>query len=238
VNCASDPNRFKESLPDEHRVSGWLGLREINESIEMALRQLGQPVVLLGGSADCVLSHVLPDEGQAANLLVRHLFDLGHVRIALCLGSPRIAAATRLARLEGYRGTMRRLGLNENSQVFAGPSDWFEGRMRAAGNQPTAVIADSLSTAIEIQDGSWSRGIRVPGDISLASFDDNHTAEQMKITAIQPRLDQAAKEAVNLLLDQIDGRQSTLARKILVGATLSIRRSTGPPGGAVLAQSA
>jgi len=238
VNCPSDPNRFKESLPDEHRISGWLGVGELNEFIEQALRQLGQPVVLLGGSADCVLSQVLPDEGQAANLLVRHLFDLGHVRIALCMGSPRVEPATRLARLEGYRGAMRRLGLNENSEVLASPSDWLMRRSPAAADRPTAIIADSPSTAIEILDSCWSRGIRIPGDLCLASFDDNYAAEQMKITAIQPRLEQAAKEAVNLLLDQIEGRQSTLARKILVGATLSVRQSTGPSGGEILARSA
>jgi DNA-binding LacI/PurR family transcriptional regulator len=48
------------------------------------------------------------------------------------------------------------------------------------------------------------------------------------LTAMRAPAEQLGKEAASLLVDQIDGDQSSAPRKIYVPEALVIRKSTGP----------
>jgi LacI family transcriptional regulator len=232
-SCSGDLENLRSRLPSEHRISGWLGVGQIGSAVETVLKELGQPVVLLNGSVDCPFSQVLPDEGGAADLLVRHLFEMGHSAIVLCAAAAGLSPAARLGRIEGYRAAMRRLGLHDQSRVVQRSEELLDGQWRAALTQPTAVIADTLSTAMSLLEACRQSRVSVPEQLSIASFDDDYPAEHLNppLTAVRARLEQAAREASSLLLDQIEARQSTLTRKVLVGSDLTVRASTARPGG-------
>ena len=232
-SSSGDVENLRSRLPSEHRISGWLGIGLISPEVEGVLRELGQPVVLLNGSVDCPFSQVLPDEGGAADLLVRHLFELGHSRIALCSAAHGLSPAARLGRIEGYRAAMRRLGLHDQASVLRSIGDAISSHLTAAADRPTAVIADTLSTGMSLLEGCRQAGLNIPEQLSVVSFDDDYPAEHLNppLTAVRARLAQAAREAASLLLDQIEGRQSTLTRKVLVGSELTVRGSTSRPDG-------
>src|SRR5262249_8025249 len=115
--------------------------------------------------------YVMSDNVAGAAVAVKHLFDLGHRRIAL-IGGP---TGTRPGadRLLGYRKKLDGLGLEYNpSYVQVG--DFYPASGEAAMNAlldlpeaPTAVFAASDLMAVGAVAAVRQRGLRVPEDIAL-----------------------------------------------------------------------
>ncbi|PVE11516.1 substrate-binding domain-containing protein [Streptomyces scopuliridis] len=73
-------------------------------------------------------------------------------------------------------------------------------------------------------------GRDVPGDISVAGFDDMAEAAffQPPLTTVRPDFDVVGRHRVALLLDQIDGATDG-PRRMAVEPALVVRASTAPP---------
>src|SRR5262249_4391496 len=135
--------------------------------------------------------YVMSDNVAGAAVAVKHLFDLGHRRIAL-IGGP---TETRPGadRLLGYRKKLDGLGLEYNpSYVQVG--DFYPASGEAAMNAlldlpeaPTAVFAASDLMAVGAVAAVRQRGLRVPEDIALVGFDDVQIASlgQPPLTTIR-----------------------------------------------------
>src|SRR5262249_47592687 len=105
--------------------------------------------------------------------LVCHLIDLGHRHIAMLSGPQ--AVSTSADRLAGYRHAMDEAGL-ERAEYFGSLSNADGYRMArealAAPQRPTAFFAANNLVAIGALRALLEKGIRVPQDLSVVSFDD------------------------------------------------------------------
>jgi DNA-binding LacI/PurR family transcriptional regulator len=202
------------------------------EEFELALRQ---PIADSIARADETpiagpwFAHVAVDDIAGAAQLVRHLAGLGHERIGLIAGRPVRPARLRLL---GFRLGLEEAGLEPGPIVSCEES--FEGgqvaaaEMFAAPDPPTAVVAYNDIIAIGAVRGARSLGLDVPGDVSIAGFDDIEIASYIDpplTTSRQPKREMG-RLAIDLLLDAVGGQPGPV-RKILP-AELVPRGSTGP----------
>ena len=179
------------------------------------------------------------DDRGAARSVAEHVTALGHRRVAIVLpndspgttGPAALAAAYRhvdLARLTGWREGLQAAGIDFSQvPVASAPGkDRASGRRAAAAlldrpDRPTAIIALADELALGVIDAAAERGITVPGELSVAGFDDIPAASPSLTTIRQPHA-RKGSEAVRLLLDP--GAEAS----VLLPTELVIRASTAP----------
>jgi LacI family repressor for deo operon, udp, cdd, tsx, nupC, and nupG len=199
-------------------------------------RPVGETISALAGTplGGDWAAHVAVDDVGGAAEVVRHLIALGHERIALLAGPPLRPA---LLRMLGYRLALEEAGLAAGRMVSC--DETFEAGRRAAtellagADRPTAIVSYNDVVAIGAISGARRAGLRVPGDISIAGYDDIDFASYVDpalTTLRQPKREMGAL-AMDLLLDAITtGARST--RRTLAGE-LVVRGTTGPVAGRV-----
>ena len=175
------------------------------------------------------LATVALDNRAGARLVVQHLLGLGHREVAFVAGPPTSPEAT--ARQRSWRDEMRRAGL---SAERAYPGDWSSASGYAAGRQliadgvPTAVFAANDQMALGVLSAVAESGLEVPGDVSVAGFDDVPDAAYFTPALTTVRQDFAALAARCVaVLEQILGGGSAIS--VRIRPELVIRSSTASP---------
>jgi DNA-binding LacI/PurR family transcriptional regulator len=193
---------------------------------QMPVVDIGRRVT--GDSVDVV--RVADEHG--ARLAVDHLAGLGHRSIVHIDGGDQPAAAERR---RGYRRAMRRHGLQHEIRVL--PGDYTEesgataARHILTGDQlPTAIFAANDRCAHGVLDTLIRARIDIPGDISVAGYDDSEVARLSFINLTTVRQDAAlmAEHAVQAVIERLDHGRTT-ARDIVLAPSLVVRGTTGPP---------
>jgi len=202
------------------------------DAISAASREV--PVVLVArpSSSDMVDS-VSNDDPTGAALVVQHLVELGHRRIAHVDGGGGAGAAERRA---GYERAMEERGLGAHIRVAAGTYTEDGGRTGVSalldrGERPTAIFVANDLAAIGALSALAERGIRVPEDMSVVGYDNTSLAALRHVdltTVDQPRPDMG-RTAVALVMERL-AQQRTVARHLLIPPRLVVRRTTGAPG--------
>jgi LacI family transcriptional regulator len=162
---------------------------------------------------------------------VKHLYDLGHRRIAFVAG--REGLKSNVARLEAYEDCMRRLGL-ELGPILPGDLR-FEGGMSAGlavaqmTPRPTAVIAINDLTAVGVIKGLMKAGCRVPQDVSVTGFDKTRLAEYSNpsITTVDIHRETLGRIAADALHELSDSATPN-GKEYQIGAELILGESSGP----------
>lgn len=167
------------------------------------------------------------NEAHGANLVIDHLVDLGHERIAhidagVAAGGPE--------RRSGFIDSMMRYGL---APIVVDGDFKEEAGFRAAAQlmslnaPPTAIFAGNDLSAIGVLAHLQDIGARVPDDVSVVGYDDTLLAGigPVSLTTVHQPRQQLGRRAMELLLERIAGR--TEARHELVNAKLVARSSTG-----------
>jgi DNA-binding LacI/PurR family transcriptional regulator len=191
------------------------------------------PIVDIGRrSAAGTVDAVRVADERGARLAVDHLVGLGHRGIVHIDGGDQPAAAERR---RGYQRAMRRHGLPPQMRVL--PGDYTEESGAAAARLllgeeplPTAVFAANDRCAHGVLDTFSRAGLDVPGDISVAGYDDSDVARLSFVNLTTVRQDAAAmaEQAVQAVIERLDqGR--TEARDIVLDPSLVLRTTTGPP---------
>ena len=120
------------------------------------------------------LATVALDNRTGARLAMSHLLELGHRDIAFVAGPPTSPEAT--ARQRSWRDEMRRAGLS--AERVATPATGVRraatppGCQMIADGVPTAVFAANDQMALGVLSALAEAGLDVPGDVSVAGFDD------------------------------------------------------------------
>jgi DNA-binding LacI/PurR family transcriptional regulator len=174
------------------------------------------------------------DERAGGGAAVRHLYDLGHRRIAY-VGGP-AGSWSQGRRAEAIRDTAAALDGVVLTEVGNFTPDADGGRaaaLQARKGRTTAVIAYNDLQALGLLARWTEAGVRVPDDISLVGFDNTFVAglSSPRLTSVGADLREFGESAVELLLERIDGHAA-------VGApvhrehrpTLVVRDSTAAPG--------
>lgn len=210
-----------------------------NENLEyyLTLEQLGIPYVLTNSSYIGLDAPSLTmDDLSSSNLALKHLYDLGHRRIA-CIANKDVMQGVH--RMEGYVRTMRKLGLKIRKNWIG----WFAG-MTMEGNadpvikglldlpveeRPTAMICYNDEVALVVMDALRRKGISVPDEFSVIGIDDSSVAVATKLTTIAHPKEEMGRKAAEMLVGMIRN-QTTYAESIVFEPRLVVRQTTGPVG--------
>ena len=129
---------------------------------------------------DDTVSSAYMDQSAAAEAMTAHLITLGHRRIGFVQGDPRYASSTR--RFEGYCSALKQAGITLDPVLIRKGLYTFETGATAArallalSNPPTAIFASSDDMAAGVLAAAHRLGVAVPGQLSVAGFDDTDLA--------------------------------------------------------------
>jgi LacI family transcriptional regulator len=190
-----------------------------------------------GGKVTFVSRHhipgdaVLPDNVGGAREMTRALIGLGHRNIGVITG-PSLLTTTR-DRFEGVRSAMREAGLALPPQNVVEGDFTRDGGYRAAlallDQAPglTAIFALSDQMAVGALAALRERGIAVPGEVSVAGFDDISIARDVTpaLSTVKVPMEQMGLRAMELALEP----RSTELRVEYLPTEVLLRGSTAPP---------
>ncbi|GBD29047.1 HTH-type transcriptional regulator DegA [bacterium HR32] len=203
--------------------------QKMSAAVEAYLATGGRLVVIsrhhLPGDA------VLPDNFGGARALAHYLADLGHRRVGVISGPPKLT--TTRDRMEGFRQGLRERGLELPDDAVV-PGDFG----RDSGEAGVAVLLDrcpGLTAVFALNDqmavGALAalrrRGIRVPEDVSLAGFDDMAIARDVtpQLTTVRVPMEEMGMRAMEMALEPA-GEE---LRVVFLPAVVVPRGSTAPP---------
>ncbi len=154
------------------------------------------------------------DESQASADVINHLTSLGHTRIAHVAG-PQSLSSARLRR-ELYQEQLRKHGLDDSWWVEQGAYSADGGRAATNAllddpNPPTAIVYFNDLMAIAGMGVAFSRGLRVPQDLSVVGWDDIVVARYLHpaLSTVTQDPYGVGRVCATLLLEAIDGREFT-----------------------------
>ncbi|HLP69643.1 MAG TPA: LacI family DNA-binding transcriptional regulator [Rhizobium sp.] len=179
---------------------------------------------------------VSTDHAQAASLVVDHLYELGHRRIAYIAGPPETEAGR--MRQKGFVTRVQQLseaGEKIELEIVTGRFDYESGERaargllaREPGDRPTAIAAASDQQAIGALRAARDFKVDLPDELSVTGFDDITLARLVvpRLTTVRQPTERLAARAVERLLDQNSSHEDEM-----VEGSLIVRRSTGPAPG-------
>jgi LacI family transcriptional regulator len=181
------------------------------------------------------LDIVRGDSMGGAYDLASHLIGLGHQNIAALSGPKHIF--TSVERVAGFRKAIREAGLDHNlDKVFwgsfsQGPGIDIAKQALNTFPRPTGLLAVNNFIANGALIAAAGAGLRVPEDISIASFDDipeNINPIPFLTVAVQAAYDMGYK-ASKLLIARLADEGPSERQKIILPTHIIIRGSTAPP---------
>jgi DNA-binding LacI/PurR family transcriptional regulator len=165
--------------------------------------------------------------------MTRYMLEQGHRTIALMNGH--IQADVSLKRLEGYRQALSEAGVPfDDGLVLDG--GFTDERAREATYQlmaqrpdVTAIFCASDLMALGTLSALRSLGLDVPGDVSVAGFDNINVSAYCSpsLTTVNQNKYELGYQATQMLIDMLEGRQ--VAKEVKLTTELVLRESVGPP---------
>lgn len=186
-------------------------------------------VVHLSPRGDGTLS-VSPDNAGGGRAMAAHLVSLGHRTIGFIDGPLGFPPSTE--RACGYRQGLRDAGLEPDETLVASGQFTEDGGARAASelldrrSDITALFAANDMMAIGALRTLHSRGLDVPGDVSVAGFDDIRMARYMhpSLTTIRVPMYELGREGFFCAMRILAGEDVVTLR---LDVSLQPRESTG-----------
>lgn len=185
-------------------------------------------------SSDMDVDRFFIDNDEAGYLATSHLVELGHQQIA-CI-QPASPVTPSALRVTGFKRALERHGLGPDETLMPRGDNLISGGWRAANlllesSKPfTAVFASNDAMAIGCIRALRDRGIHVPEDVSVVGVDDIMLAsiiEPTLTTVAQPKYE-AGRQAVQMLMDRIQGEYEGGPRQVQLSIELVVRNSTAP----------
>jgi LacI family transcriptional regulator len=189
-----------------------------------------RPVVLINRSSPKFDAPSLSvDYGMGIQHLAEHLHSLGHRRFVYLEGPE--PSATNRARLEGLSLFAERFGDVVIDRLPAGSSstDGFERGEAVRELGATAALAYNDLVAVGLMSALLQQGVSVPGDISVAGFDDIPLVRYVtpRLTTASVPYEPLGAEAWKRVHALIKGE--TPSHNVVFQPRLQLRDSTAPP---------
>src|ERR1035441_2297019 len=201
-------------------------------------KSLSLPVVSVAGHRKIEgVTNVVLDQKRAAELALRHLYQLGHRKIAFMRGGSHSSDAD--DRWNCLMTVARDLKLAARPELVvqlqlrvSTPELGYEpaNELMQRGGDFTALVCYNDIAAIGAIRAFMDHGLRVPSDISVVGFDDIQGAayHNPSLTTIRQPLQQMGVVAARILLQRIRG-QAAFPDAVPILPELVIRESTCPP---------
>jgi LacI family transcriptional regulator len=220
------------ALIDEAHLDGLIISPPVTEAVGLieALEARGIAYVRIApGVRREAGKHTAMDDVAAAHELTDHLLSLGHRSIAFIQG-PESHISSR-ERLAGYRAALDAYGVGYAPDlVVHGDYSFASGReaartLLARAQRPTAIFAGNDDMAAGALAVAHELGLDVPGQLSIAGFDDSDLASAVwpPLTTIRQPVRELAYAAADLMLGANTGPD-----QVTLGHVLIVRASTGP----------
>jgi DNA-binding LacI/PurR family transcriptional regulator len=193
------------------------------------------------------VTHIVLDHVRAVEMALKHLYELGHRRIAFMRG-PKVIPDSDF-RWEGVQVAAQALGLDLDSDLITriDSGSWslktgHHPMSPEIGYEPmkqllektqafTAVFCFNDIAAIGAIRALTEAGLRVPHDVSVVGFDDIQSAAfcTPSLTTVRQPLNEMGKRGAHLLLERIANPSNTdLIAEVVMRPELIVRESTGP----------
>lgn len=215
----------------ERRVDGVIVVDLLVDDPRIAaIEALGMPAVVVGGPEGVgSLSAVGSADEPAMEEVVRYLALLGHRRIGRVAGTEGfLHTSVRTRRFAAVARSLRIASTVVHTDYGRDSSVEATRRLLSARQPPTAIVYDSDVMAVAGLGVAHEAGRRVPGDLSIVSWEDSYFCEAIHpaLTALSRDVPGHGARAARVLLGLIEGGPPT--RELLAPARLSVRGSTGP----------
>jgi LacI family transcriptional regulator len=239
VLCNTDENVGKErtylDLAIAERVAGViLSPASWTETSVERLRAAGIPVVLVDREiASNGVDTVTIDNRSNARAATQHLLDRGYRRIG-CICGPATVTTAR-DRRDGYRDALRDAGLPVDAELIREEAFKTHGGERGAAallelaEPPDALFVTNGPQCAGALAVLRERGVQVPSDIGMISFDDDPwtSLTTPTISTVAQPAYAIGREAAALLHKRMSGDDGP-PRRVLLTAELRIRSSSSP----------
>jgi DNA-binding LacI/PurR family transcriptional regulator len=224
-----------EQYPRMLMSRGAEGLITIDTNL---IGKLPLPVVAIAGhQRGNGVTNVVLDHHRAAELSLRHLYDLGHRTIAFMRGQPYSSDSE--ARWQGIVEVAKDLGLVIRPELtiqlekdLTSPELGYPvvKHLLTQHRNFTAFVSFNDIAAIGCIRALHDIGLRVPQDVSVVGFDDIKEAafQTPSLTTIRQPLHEMGALAVRSLLQQLRPAGNREHPQIAVAPELIVRESTGP----------
>ncbi len=193
-----------------------------------ALESMDIPFVRISpGTNHALTSSVFMDDAQAADDMTTHLINHGHRRIGFIKGHPNHMASD--DRQAGYCRALERAGIAFDAELVAEGEFDFESGARAASkfldmaDRPTAIFASNDDMAAGVLAVAHDRNIDLPGELSVAGFDDTTLARTVwpPLTTIHQPMAELARTAAEILIAGGDINHRRLPHQLIERASVA-----------------
>src|SRR5271156_1016066 len=224
-----------EQYPRMLMSRGAEGLITIDTNL---IGKLPLPVVAIAGHQRANgVTNVVLDHHRAAELSLRHLYDLGHRTIAYMRGQPYSSDSE--ARWQGIVEVAKDLGLVIRPELtiqlekdLTSPELGYPvvKHLLTRHRNFTAFLSFNDIASIGFIRALHDVGLRVPRDVSVVGFDDIKEAafQTPSLTTIRQPLHQMGELGVRLLLQRLQPSDAKAPPLVAVAPELIVRESTGP----------
>lgn len=219
------------------RVDGIIVLAPRLEDAEEAWLLERTPIVTVHASGNWRMGSVNfeADDEAGAYEMVQRMFALGHRNILHVGGPVGFPSADR--RVEGYLRAHAAVGLTPTPVLrvpfnTAGGAEGMEDWLQRHRGQPLpeAVFGGSDAIAVGCMETLEARGLDIPRDISVVSFDHTWLGRTLHMAAVRQPLHEMGQQAVEVLVQLIEAsgpepyagpRNIVLLPEIVMGRTLA-----------------
>ncbi|MGI1663365.1 LacI family DNA-binding transcriptional regulator [Palleronia sp. KMU-117] len=240
VNTDSDPDRETKLVEVllERGVDGIIDAAAHRSDPRIVeLSRQGVPIVTVNRQIDgSAIPSVVNDDAQGIRVMLRHLHDHGHRRIAHIAGPQSLS--TGLLRLNTFEQTARELGLDlpREATVLAARFDEEEGRrctdhLLRQNWKFTAILCANDRLALGALDMLNKRGIACPGDVSVTGFNDLPFLDLVPpgLTTIRVQQFDVGRLAAELLMKMMNDPKAPIPTTTILPVKLIERGSVARP---------
>ncbi|MEU3771940.1 LacI family DNA-binding transcriptional regulator [Streptomyces sp. NPDC032472] len=183
-----------------------------NHELYRRLAESSVAHVLVGGSAfGTEAACISNDDAAASEIAARHLFELGHVRSGMILGSRRYVTTRRKA--DAFVATLSEYGIPADgaNALIEYSLDSEEAGFCAAetllDKGCTALVCDSEAMALGAVKAARSRRLGVPDDLSVVVMGDSALARhtQPPLTVVSSPVAKMAESVADALMMAVNG---------------------------------
>lgn len=202
------------------------------------LADSGLPVMEINSKSEIPgIGYIDNDSYTGAAELTRHLLELGHRRIGFL--TRWAGGGNHIQRLKGFKETLAEAGITVPEHWVVNDTDPFINSGESGARmltellhrdpRITAVIGFNDDLALGALHKAIRSGLRVPEDISIAGFDDNHYSSLVipEMTSVALPCREAGFRAAAAVADHIASNGKTVLPREILPTCLILRRSTG-----------
>jgi LacI family transcriptional regulator len=173
------------------------------------------------------------DNEAGGRMAAEHLIQRGRRRFAYVgeVGIPDHIIHLSEQRLEGYARALSEAGYALNESCISRRQYSPAGAVAQANalldlpDPPDAVFAYSDLHAADFLKVARGRGLRVPDDIAIVSFDGTDLSDYLELTTVDQRLEESGRLAAELLVSRI-GKTERPPQNVRLSLELIARRTT------------